>query len=128
MSHVFWYPGYDLPLKNIVRAENCYLYDAEGRRYVDPESGVWCTSIGHGNPRILRVLADQAARIAHTGFSFSNQIVETAAQEILSLHGFEGGKCVFLCSGSEAVEFGVRLPSGPTTRSQRAENRSQPDH
>jgi acetylornithine/N-succinyldiaminopimelate aminotransferase len=116
MTHVLWYPGYDLPLRNIVRAENCSLYDAEGKRYVDLESGVWCTSIGHGNPRILRSMAEQAALIAHTGSSYSNEIVEKAAQEILSLHGFEGGKCVFLCSGSEAVEFGVRVAQSVNAR------------
>jgi acetylornithine/N-succinyldiaminopimelate aminotransferase len=109
MSHLFWYPGHELLLSDIVRAENCYLYDAQGRRYVDLESGVWCTSIGHGHPRILRALADQAARIGHTGFGYSNQVVEEAAQAILSLLGFEDGRCVFLCSGSEAVEYGVRV-------------------
>jgi acetylornithine aminotransferase len=116
VNHIFWYPGYDLPLRNIVRAENCYLYDAKGKRYVDLESGVWCTSIGHGNPRIRRVLTEQAARIAHTGYSFSNDIVEEAAQEALSLHGFEGGKCIFLCSGSEAIEFGVRIAQSINAR------------
>jgi len=52
---------------------------------------------------------EQAALIAHTGFSYSTEIVDEAAREILSLHGFDGGKCIFLCSGSEAVEFGVRV-------------------
>jgi acetylornithine/N-succinyldiaminopimelate aminotransferase len=109
IDHVLWYPGHDLLLKDIVRAENCYLYDAEGKRYVDLESGVWCTSIGHGNPRIRRVITEQLARIAHTGFGYSNALVEEAARAILSLVGFEEGKCVFLCSGSEAVEYGVRM-------------------
>ncbi len=108
MSHLFWYPGHELLLRDIVRADNCHLYDSGGTRYVDLESGVWCTSIGHGNPHILRVIQEQAARIAHTGFGYSSRIVEDAALEILSLLGFEGGKCVFLCSGSEAVEYGVR--------------------
>jgi acetylornithine/N-succinyldiaminopimelate aminotransferase len=108
MSSIVWYPGHDLLAKDIVRAENCHLYDSEGVRYVDLESGVWCTSIGHAHPRILRVIADQSARIAHTGFGYSSGIVEEAAREILSLVGFQGSKCVFLCSGSEAVEYGVR--------------------
>lgn len=109
MSRITWYPGHELILTDIVRADNCYLYSATGKRYVDLESGVWCTSIGHGNPRILRVMADQAARIAHNGFCYSTPIVEETAQEFLSLLGFDGGKCVFLCSGSEAVEYGVRV-------------------
>jgi acetylornithine aminotransferase len=49
------------------------------------------------------------SRVAHTGFSYSSQIVEAAAQDLLTLHGADGGKCVFLSSGSEAVEFGVRV-------------------
>jgi acetylornithine aminotransferase len=109
MSHLFWYPGHELLLEDIVRAENCYLYDAAGKRYVDLESGVWCTSIGQGHPRILRVMVEQSARIAHAGFNYSSGVVEDTAREILSLFGFEGGTCVFLCSGSEAVEYGVRV-------------------
>lgn len=109
MTHLLWYPGHDLLLENIVRAENCYLYDAQGKRYVDLESGVWCTSIGHAHPHILRAMTEQAAQIAHTGFNYSNLRVEQAAQDILSLIGFDGGRCVFLCSGSEAVEYSVRV-------------------
>lgn len=116
MKHIFWYPGYDLLLTNIVRAENCYLYDAEGKRYVDLESGVWCTSIGHGNSRILRTITEQSAQIAHTGFGYSSEIVEKAALEILSLLGFKNGRCVFLCSGSEAVEYGVRIAQSVINR------------
>jgi hypothetical protein len=43
-------------LDDIERAEGCYLYDSDGKRYVDLESGVWCTSIGHRHPRILKVI------------------------------------------------------------------------
>ena len=109
MTHIVWYPGHELLLTDLVRAENCSLYDAQGKRYVDLESGVWCTPIGQGNPNVLRAIAEQAARIGHTGFCYSSGVVEQAAREILSLVGFEDGKCVFLCSGSEAVEYGVRV-------------------
>lgn len=107
--HLLWYPGHELLLGDVVRAENCHLFDAEGRRWVDLESGVWSTSIGHGHPRIRRAVAEQSARIGHTGFNYSSEVVEEAAQEVLALLGFEGGRCVFLCSGSEAVEYGVRV-------------------
>lgn len=109
MSNLIWYPGHDILLPDIVRAENSHVFDAAGRRYVDLESGVWCTSIGHGNARVLRAMTDQAAQIAHSGYCYSSAIVESAAREVLSLLGFEGGHCIFLCSGSEAVEFGVRF-------------------
>jgi acetylornithine aminotransferase len=108
-SPILWYPGHEILVADIVQAENCRLQDADGRTYVDLESGVWCTSIGHGHPRLRRVLTEQSARIAHTGFNYSNGIVEEAAREILTLPGLAGGCCVFLCSGSEAVEYGVRV-------------------
>jgi acetylornithine aminotransferase len=116
MTHLIWYPGHDFLLDDIVRAENCHLYDSNGQRYVDLESGVWCTSIGHGNPRMLHVIAEQASRISHTGFCYSSGIVEEVSREILSVLGFDGGKCVFLCSGSEAVEFGVRVTQSMSER------------
>lgn len=109
MPSIIWYPGHDALLKDIERAEGCYLYDSNGKRYVDLESGVWCTSIGHGHPRILNVINQQAARIMHNGFIYSSSIVENTASEILRLLGFGGGRLVFLCSGSEAVEYGVRV-------------------
>lgn len=107
-SHLVWYPGHDLLLGDIVRAENCYVYDANGSRYVDLESGVWCTSVGHGNPRVVGALTEQVGRISHAGFNYSSRLVDETSREFLSLLGFDGGKCAFLCSGSEAVEFGVR--------------------
>jgi acetylornithine aminotransferase len=109
MNHLLWYPGHHLLLPDIVRADNCSLYDAQGNRYVDLESGVWCTAIGHAHPRVCAVLADQPARIGHTGFCYTNRIVEESAQAVLALLGFSDGQCVFLCSGSEAVEYGVRV-------------------
>ena len=116
MSHLLWYPGHELWLRDIVRAFNCDLYDSAGRRYVDLESGVWCTAIGHAHPAVLRVLAEQSQRIAHTGYNYSCAAVEEAAREILALAGLGEGRCVFLCSGSEAVEYGVRVARMATSR------------
>jgi acetylornithine aminotransferase len=108
-SPLLWYPGHELILRDIVSAEGSWLTDAGGKRYLDLESGVWCASLGHSHPRILRVIAEQSARIAHAGFNYTCAIVEEAAREILALLEFDGGKCVFLCSGSEAIEYGVRV-------------------
>jgi acetylornithine/N-succinyldiaminopimelate aminotransferase len=116
MTRLLTYPGHELFAKNIVRADNCDLFDAEGTRYVDLESGVWCTPLGHSHPRVVKALCEQAARIAHTGFNYTSQIVEDAATEVLSVLGMEDGRCTFLCSGSEAVEFGVRVARMVSTR------------
>lgn len=109
MTNIIWMSGHDRLVGDMVRADNCSLYDADGKRYVDLESGVWCTPIGHGHKETRRVMAEQAARIGHTGFCYASGVVEQAAAKVLDLHAMTGGQCVFLCSGSEAVEYGVRV-------------------
>ena len=109
MKHIIWSIGHTLELKDIVRAENCYLYDSKGKRYVDLESGVWCTSVGHSNPRVNNAIQSQINKISHTGFCYSNPIIEKTAQKILKITNLNKGKCEFICSGSEAVEYGMRV-------------------
>lgn len=109
MENIIWSNGHSLLIQDIVRAENCYLFDAGGKRYTDMESGVWCTGIGHCHPVINGTICDQAGRIYQSGFNYISPIVESAAKRVLEITGFPGGRCVFLCSGSESVEFGVRI-------------------
>lgn len=116
MDEIFWYPGHELLLDDVVRAEGCSVFDASGRRYLDLESGVWSASIGHAHPSVLRVLAQQPARVAHAGFSYTSRVVTDAAQDVLSLVGLDGGRAVFLCSGGDAVEYGVRVAQAVSPR------------
>lgn len=116
MKHTFPFPGHTMLLPDIVRAENCHLYDSDGNRYLDLESGVWCTSIGHGNPAIKAAISQQMDAISHIGFCYSARAVEDAAQVILDLLDHQEGRCTFLCSGSEAVEYGTRIVRTTSTR------------
>lgn len=99
---------HDIVKTDFVRAENCFLYDQQGRQYVDLESGIWCTAIGHSHPRISKVIADQAPRLMHLGTRYPNAIVEETALSVLEITQISDGKCIFLSSGSEAVEFGAQ--------------------
>jgi len=93
----------------IVSSDNCYFTNESGKRYVDFESGVWCTSLGHNNKQVNEAIIRQMNIIGHTGYRYSNKVVDEAAETVLDLFGFTDGKCVFLSSGSEAVEFAVLL-------------------
>jgi acetylornithine/N-succinyldiaminopimelate aminotransferase len=108
MKNIIWSTGHELILTDIVNAGNCDLIDSRGNKYIDMESGVWCTSVGHCNPRINSVIKSQLRRVMHTGFNYCNPVLETAARKVLEIAGLPEGKCEFLCSGSEAVEFCVR--------------------
>lgn len=109
MKHVFSCIGHALKIPDIVRSDGVYVIDEKGNRYMDLESGVWCVSVGHRNPRVNKRISEQMDAIIQSGFSYSSPIVDSAAKRILDITGFYGGKCVFLCSGSEAIEIGRQI-------------------
>lgn len=109
MTHLMEFPGHELLLPDVVRAKGSHLFDAAGNQYLDLEAGVWCMGLGHGRPEIAAILQERFLQMAHAGFNYSSAVVEDAAAELLALHKMEGGRCAFLCSGSEAVEYSVRV-------------------
>lgn len=109
MEHVFFCTGHELKIPNIVKSEGLYLYDDQGKRFMDLESGVWCTSLGHNNPEINGIIKNQLDSLMHAGFCYSNEILEISAKSILEVAGFNNGKSVFLCSGSEAIEISRQM-------------------
>ena len=107
MDHIL--RSHEIFKTDFVRGQNCYLYDSEGRKYVDFESGIWCTALGHNHPRINRVIEAQLKNIVHLGTRYPSFLAEEAAIDVLAAVGIEEGKCVFLSSGSETVEFAVQI-------------------
>lgn len=105
MTHIFNSTPHNIMISNITRADGIYLYDDNENRYMDLESGVWCTALGHANKQINSAIKQQIDTIMHAGYCYSSDIVEEAAGSILSITGFKNGRCVFLCSGSEAIEL-----------------------
>lgn len=108
MDHVLNCTGYEMLIENVTNAEGYYLYDSKGKKYIDFESGVWSISLGHSNRELNNVIFNQAEKIIHLGFRYSSQHVEAAAKDVLETMEPFKGKCVFLCSGSEAVELAVK--------------------
>lgn len=109
MSSVLNCTGHKTLLPNVVDSDGAYLFDDKGKRFLDLESGVWCTSLGHKNVRVNTAIARQADTVSHAGFCYSNDTVEKAARSVLSITGLEGGKCVFLTSGSEVNELALQI-------------------
>ncbi len=106
MNHIL--KCHDIVKINFVRGENCYLYDDQRKRYIDFESGIWCTALGYSHPRINQAMEAQIEKVIHLGTRYPNFLAEEAAMDVLDIVGIDNGKCVFLSSGSEAVEFGVQ--------------------
>lgn len=95
--------------KLIVKSNDCYLYDSEGKKYIDFESGVWCANIGHSNERINLLIKEQVNLSVHHGYRFRNHYSEELSTELQRLIGFTNGSSVFLSSGSEAVNLSISL-------------------
>jgi len=76
---------------------------------MDLESGIWCTPLGQNNAQVNQVIKKQINAIMHAGFCYSNNILEESAESVLSISNFKGGKCVFLCSGSESIELARQI-------------------
>ena len=109
MNNVLNCTGHELKLPNIVDSDGAFVFDERGERYLDLESGIWCTPLGHKNAGVNAAITRQINLLTHAGFCFSNNIVEEAAKAVLSITGFKDGKCVFLSSGSEAIELARQL-------------------
>ncbi len=111
MDYLYNSTGYPIYNQAIVRADGCYVYDDAGNAYLDFEAGVWCLPLGHNHPRIIAALQDQALQVCHVGYKYNHAIAERAAKKLVEIADMPDGKCVFLCSGSEAVEYGIQIAS-----------------
>jgi len=105
MKNILDCTGHKLKIPNISNSNGINVFDAHGKRYMDLESGIWCTSLGHKNLRINNAIKHQLDHIMHAGFCYTSEIVDRAAESILAVTGLKEGRCVFLTSGSEAVEI-----------------------
>src|SRR5258708_29669192 len=56
-----------------VRGTGAYLYDADGNRYLDFFCGLAVTSLGHGHPRVVRAIKDQAEKVTHVSNVFHTE-------------------------------------------------------
>jgi adenosylmethionine-8-amino-7-oxononanoate aminotransferase len=96
-----------------VRGEGCWIFDADGRRYLDSSGQAAVVSIGHGVQEIGRAMAAQSSQIAfaHTT-QFHSEPAEKLAARLLALapRNFQnGGRVYFTSGGSEATETAIKL-------------------
>jgi ornithine--oxo-acid transaminase len=95
------------PLDVVVeRAEGVWLYDVDGKRYMDCLSAYSAVNQGHRHPRIVKALVEQAGRVTLTSRAFRNDQFGPFAQELCELTGYE--MMLPMNSGAEAVETAVK--------------------
>ncbi len=87
--------------------EGSWLFDLAGKRYLDALSGIAVTTLGHNHPRLVKAVAEQAARVIHTSNLYGIPLQESLSDKLAELAGMDE---VFFCnSGAEANEAAIKL-------------------
>lgn len=100
--------GSGLPL--VENARGCYLYDAQGRDYLDGSSGVLNVNVGHSHPAVLSAIGDQLDRVAFVHCTqFDNRPARQLTERLLQIAPTGTAAVEYSNSGSEANECALRL-------------------
>ena len=91
----------------IVRGEGCYLYDDQGRRYLDFIAGIAVCALGHCHPWITDAVSQQARTLVHSSNLYYHEPAGTLARELVARSGM--AKAFFCNSGTEANEAAIKL-------------------
>jgi len=89
------------------RGEGSWLWDIEGRKYLDGLAGIAVNGLGHAHPVLTRAIAEQAKRLIHTSNLFQVPEQETLAAKLCAITGMDNA--FFANSGAEANECAIKL-------------------
>jgi acetylornithine/N-succinyldiaminopimelate aminotransferase len=97
------------PKRVFVRGEGCYLWDAEGRRYLDLLSGLAVNALGHAHPTVLSAVTGQIATLGHVSNFFATPPQVALAERLSRMTGADEGRVFFTNSGTEANEAAFKI-------------------
>jgi predicted acetylornithine/succinylornithine family transaminase len=89
------------------RGAGVFLYDLEGKRYLDFVAGLGVNALGHAHPRIVKTIREQAARLIHLSNLYYNEFQGLLAEKLCQLSGLS--RAFFSNSGTEAIEGSIKL-------------------
>lgn len=93
----------------VERGEGVYLYDAEGKRYIDFSSGLMNVNIGHGHQRITRAVMEQMQKVSYVTPSCSTEVRGELGKKLASVVPPGMSKALFTVCGATAIENAMKL-------------------
>jgi len=109
MNSVFMNTYHRLPV-TFARGEGSWLFDIDGKKYLDFSSGIAVNILGHNYPPLVRAVTEQAGKFFHVCNYFQSDISVDFAEKLIQAASPAGMKKVFLCnSGAEANEGACKL-------------------
>jgi acetylornithine/N-succinyldiaminopimelate aminotransferase len=101
---------YGRPKVVLTRGEGCYVWDADGKRYLDLLAGIAVNALGHGHPALVDAVSRQAASLIHVSNFFASPPQIELAERLLDVAGAPEGSTVFFTnSGTEAIEAAIKI-------------------
>ena len=91
----------------LARGKGCYVYDLEGRRYLDFIAGIGVNALGHAHPRILAVIREQAGLLIHSSNLYYHQYQGPLAKRLAEISGLQ--RTFFANTGTEAMEGALKM-------------------
>lgn len=99
-----------LPLIPVARAQGCWLYDFDGKRYLDAVSSWWVNLFGHSNARINAALHEQLDTLEHAMLAgFTHEPVVELSERLSRLTAGKLGHCFYGSDGASAVEIALKM-------------------
>ena len=91
----------------LARGKGCWVYDLDGRRYLDLISGIGVNALGHAHPRITQTIRQQAGLMVHSSNLYYHRYQGELAKRLTAMSGLE--RAFFCNSGTEAVEGALKM-------------------
>ena len=108
-SHVY-YRQFRSRKPVVVRGEGIYLWDSDGKRYIDASGGAVVVNVGHGVKAIAEAMGEQAASVAYAHATmFTNTALEELSDDLAKVTPLPDARFFYMCSGSEATETAMKL-------------------
>ena len=101
----------------LVKGEGNYVFDEEGKSYLDLQSGYWCNVLGYGNPEFIEPMQEQVGRLTNVMSAFRTEEINEAMKQLSKVLPSELNRISFLNSGSEAVDLALKMARGATGKS-----------
>jgi adenosylmethionine-8-amino-7-oxononanoate aminotransferase len=99
-----------LPIIPVARAKGCWLYDCDGKRYLDAVSSWWVNLFGHAEPRINAALIDQLQTLEHAMLAgFTHEPVVRLSERLSAQTGGALGHCFYGSDGASATEIALKM-------------------
>ena len=112
----FLLPTYNRYPVGFERGKGVFLYDFEGKKYLDFVAGLGVNALGHAHPRIVKAIREQAARVIHISNLYYNEYQGQLAERLCQLSGSNFDRVFFSNSGTEAMEGAIKLARYATGR------------